>query len=85
MNQPACRRSAKSRSEPRGAIGSHHFDAEGAEHVDTPVDSGLAILLILGHGIGNRIVNDPVAALLIVVVSSGADLSLSVMVRMAQV
>lgn len=72
-DQPARWRSSEASGEALGAIGRLDFDAEGAQHVDSPAGSGFPILLVLGHGSGNLAIDQPVAALDIVVVTTRAN------------
>jgi hypothetical protein len=69
-NQPACWRSTKASSEALLAIGRLDLNAERTKDIDAKVGSRLAVLFVTRHGGSNLGVNQPMAALDIVVVTA---------------
>ncbi len=58
-DDPASGWTAEPSGKPSCAVASFDFDAERAEGVDAPSYTRAAVLLILGHGRGNGIINKP--------------------------
>lgn len=72
-DKPARRRPTKASGEALGAVRSLDLDAKGAQHVDAPGSARLAVFLVARHGGGDFGVDEPMAALDIVVVAARAN------------
>jgi hypothetical protein len=71
-SQPAGWWASKSGREAFGAIRCFDLDAEGAQDVDAEVCAGFLVLRVVGHGGCDFGVDEPVAALDVVIVTAGA-------------
>lgn len=70
-DQPACWRPSKTSCETFCSIGGLNLHAERAKHINAPACARLPVLFVLGHGRGDFAVNQPVAAVDVVVVAAG--------------
>lgn len=72
-NQPACWWSTEPSSETLLAIGRLNLDTERSKNIDAKASSRLAVLLVARHGSSNLGINQPMAALDIVIITTRAN------------